>query len=100
MPSNLIVCAGARNLVEQINQRKIEGFQLTTDARPVRPRAGWLYVTVRIVGCDGAASKSPLMTGILSGGGRGVKPWCECRLYPRIDLDGGEPLDARAKGLE
>lgn len=69
-------------------------------ARPVRPRAGWHYLTVAIARDGGAPSASPLMTGILSGGGRGVKPWCECRLYPEVRTADGAPLDARGAGLE
>ncbi len=68
--------------------------------RPVRPRAGWYYLTVTLAGADGASSITPLMTGILSGGGRGVRPWCECRLYPEVRTADGATLDARAAGLE
>lgn len=71
-----------------------------TSLRPVRPRAGWYYLTVALVGADGAASLSPLMTGIMSGGGRGVRPWCECRLYPEVRTADGATLDARAARLE
>jgi hypothetical protein len=40
------------------------------------------------------------MTGIVSGGGRGVKPWIECRLYPSLSIDAKETIDARGLGLE
>ncbi len=40
------------------------------------------------------------MTGIVSGGGRGVKPWFECRFYPQVTMADGTALDARAYGLE
>lgn len=68
--------------------------------RPVRQRAGWRHVTIAIAGAGAPPSASPLMTGILSGGGRGVQPWCECRLYPEVRMADGALLDARAAGLE
>jgi hypothetical protein len=66
----------------------------------VRPRAGWFHLTVAIAGADGVASRTPIMTGIVSGGGRGVKPWFECRFYPQVAMADGATLDARNCGLE
>jgi len=40
------------------------------------------------------------MTGIVSAGGRGVKPWIECRLFPIVTNASGNSIDARALGLE
>ena len=71
-----------------------------TSADPVRPRAGWFHLTVVLTEANGAASRTPIMTGIVSGGGRGVKPWFECRLYPEVTLADGAKLDAREGGLE
>ncbi len=67
---------------------------------PVRPRAGWFHLTVALAGVNGVTSKTPLITGIVSGGGRGVKPWFECRLYPVLTMGDGGALDAREIGLE
>lgn len=71
-----------------------------TRADPVRPRAGWFHLTVALADGYGAASQTPIMTGIVSGGGRGVRPWFECRLYPEVTMADGTTLDARARGLE
>jgi len=40
------------------------------------------------------------MTGLISGGGRGVMPWFEGRIYPWLELANGERFDARKEGLE
>jgi hypothetical protein len=40
------------------------------------------------------------MTGLISGGGRGVMPWCEGRIYPWLEFANGERFDAREAGLE
>jgi hypothetical protein len=69
-------------------------------ADPVRPRAGWFHLTAALAEANGAESRTPIMTGIVSGGGRGVKPWFECRFYPQVTLADGTTLDARECGLE
>ena len=71
-----------------------------TRADPVRPRAGWFHLTVALADADGTASQTPIMTGIVSGGGRGVRPWFECRFYPEVTMAGGTTLDARECRLE
>lgn len=71
-----------------------------SDLKPVRLRAGWLYIAIRLSDAGGQSSKSPLMMGIVSGGGRGVMPWVECRIYPAVECADGTILDARACGLE
>jgi len=71
-----------------------------TSADPVRPRAGWFHLTVALADANGTASQTPIMTGIVSGGGRGVKPWFECRFYPEVTMADGATLDARECGLE
>jgi hypothetical protein len=73
---------------------------VVTSADPVRPRAGWFHLTVALADANGTASKTPIMTGIVSGGGRGVRPWFECRFYPGVTMPDGTTLDARARGLE
>ena len=69
-------------------------------AEPVRPRAGWFHLTAVLGDAKGNASQTPILTGIVSGGGRGVKPWFECRFYPEVTMADGTTLDARAHGLE
>jgi hypothetical protein len=71
-----------------------------TDLKPVRPRAGWYCLAVALRDPHGNPSQTPLMMGIVSGGGRGVMPWFECRLYPTVELANGRAFDARAAGLE
>jgi len=73
---------------------------VVSDLKPVRPRAGWLYIAIALINPGGQRSKTPLMTGIVSGGGRGVMPWFECRLNPAVEWPDGSTLDARACGLE
>lgn len=78
----------------------MRGFRLAVASiRPVRPRAGWLYLTVALRDGRGALSKSPVMTGIVSGGGRGVRPWFECRLYPTVEFV-DRVVDARGLEIE
>src|SRR5690349_21746239 len=40
------------------------------------------------------------MTGLISGGGRGVMPWCEGCILPWIELANAPRFDARKAGLE
>jgi len=88
-------------LAAKIDRHRLGRFNLAvTDARPVRPRAGWLYVTVAIADSDGEVSKGPLMTAIVSGGGRGVRQWVECRIFPQVGFADGHLVDARGVGLE
>lgn len=96
----------AQRIAAQIDGRELRGadsrsYRLTlTDQKPVRPRTGWLYIAVAIRDESGRPSKTPLMMGIVSGGGRLVMPWLECRLYPTVEMADGSTLDARAAGLE
>jgi len=97
----------ASRIAARIDGRELRGtdsriYRLAvTDQKPVRPRTGWLYIAVAIRDERGQPSKSPLMMGIVSGGGRLVMPWLECRLYPTVEMaGGGAVLDARAAGLE
>jgi hypothetical protein len=70
------------------------------DLREVRPRAGWFQFSLALRDSDGQASRTPIMAGIVSGGGRGVMPWFEGRVYPTVEFAQGEQLDARKAGLE
>ncbi len=87
-------------MAEQIDGRSAGEFTLRlASLRPLKARTGWFHFEVGVVDSRGV-SYGPLMTGIVSGGGRGVEPWFECRLHPRICVDGTGPLDARGEGLE
>jgi hypothetical protein len=91
----------AQVLAERLDGRRIGAFILKlTHLRPVKRRSGWLYLTLRLADQGGAISHGPLMSGIVSGGGRGVAPWLECRIYPQVDFASGKTVDARAEGLE
>lgn len=96
----------ARELAERIGAGELRGidgktYRLTLrDIKPVRPRIGWIYVAVAIRGAGGEPSRTPLMMGIVSGGGRRVMPWIEGRIYPSIEFADGSVLDTRAMGLE
>jgi hypothetical protein len=76
-------------------------FELViTELAEVRLRAGWLKFALTARDQDGQPARTPLMTGLISGGGRGVMPWLEGRIYPSLEFANGEPFDARAAGLE
>jgi hypothetical protein len=89
-------------MASRLDGRKTGSFTLLlAEARPIRPRAGWLYLSVVIRDKSGVRSAGPAMTGIVSAGGRGVQPWFECRLFPTVSMGPGrEPVDARECGLE
>ncbi len=87
--------------------RKIDGHRLgrfrlkVTGIRPVRPRAGWLYVDLDLADPRGETSTSHFVTAIVSGGGRGVKQWVECRIFPQVEFQvAGRIVGARKLGLE
>lgn len=91
----------AQILAERLDGRRLGAFRLKLTAlHPVKRRSGWFYLTLRLADRRGAVSRGPLMSGIVSGGGRGVAPWFECRLHPQVELASGKTLDARAEGLE
>jgi hypothetical protein len=76
-------------------------FQLViTQLREVRLRAGWLQFRLTVRDEKGRAARTLLMTGIISGGGRGVMPWFEVSINPWLELADGDRLDGRATGLE
>jgi hypothetical protein len=89
-------------MASRLDEKKIGAFTLVlAEVRPIRPRAGWLYLSVGIHDENGTRSAGPVMTGIVSAGGRGVKPWFECRLFPTVTMGAGcQPVDARESGLE
>ncbi|HEV3108960.1 MAG TPA: DUF1122 family protein [Candidatus Binataceae bacterium] len=92
-------------IVREIDGQRMGRFCLkVTGIRPVRPRAGWLYVDIDLADPQGEASISHFVTAIVSGGGRGVKQWVECRIFPQVELpvdaDDGQIVDARKLGLE
>jgi len=71
-----------------------------TDLSEVRPRTGWLRFALTIRAKDGRAAQTALMAGIISGGGRGVMPWMEVRIFPTVEFHYDEQFDAREAGLE
>jgi hypothetical protein len=88
-------------LATRIDGHRLGRFSLkVTGARPVRPRAGWLYVDIALADREGAVSRSRFVTAIVSGGGRGVKQWVECRIFPQVEFEDGHQVDARELGLE
>ena len=101
MLPNLAGASQAKLLIDRILSIQIGVFSLVVaEARPIQPRAGWLYVEIALRDRGGAISSSPIATGIVSGGGRGVKPWLECRLFPIVEFNDRSPVDARSVGLE
>lgn len=91
----------ASDLAAKINGHRLGRFSLAvTGIRPVRPRVGWLYVDVALVDPKGDASKSHFMTAVVSGGGRGVKQWVECRIFPEVEFEDGHVINAREQGFE
>src|SRR5579863_1444756 len=95
----------AKQIADQINGAEVRGSDrrayrlIVTELTPVRPRAGWYHLVVA-VDSNGETSRTSLMIGIVSGGGRGVMPWFEARIYPTLDFADRSTLDARAAGLE
>lgn len=91
----------AADLIARIDGAAMAGFRLrVASQRPIRARSGWIGVTVGL--CDGRdrPSLSPFVVGIVSGGGRGVSPWIECRILPVVEFEGDGALDIRELGLE
>jgi len=92
--------------VAALMARKIDGHRLgrfrlkISGTRPVRPRPGWLYVDIDLNDPRGQGSTSHFVTAIFSGGGRGVKPWVECRVFPQVKFPDGLIVEARELGLE
>ena len=70
------------------------------ELQEVRPRAGWLRFVPTVPDEVVSRREPPSMTGLISGGGRGVMPWCEGRIYPWLEFANGERFDAREAGLE
>ena len=91
----------AKLLIDRIDSRQIGIFSLVVaEARPIQPRAGWLHIKIALRDRSGAISSSPIATGIASGGGRGVKPWLECRLLSTVEFADRNAVNARSMGLE
>jgi hypothetical protein len=96
----------ARQIADQLASNRLltpdgRTFELVLrELQEVRPRTGWLRFALTVRDERGQPAPTPLMTGIISGGGRGVMPWLEARLYPEIELADGKRFDGRAAGLE
>lgn len=88
-------------MAREIDGHRLNGFHLkVTGVRPVRPRPGWLYVDIDLADPHGETSASHFVKGIFSGGGRGVRQWVECRIFPRVQFSGGRIVEAREIGFE
>jgi hypothetical protein len=70
------------------------------ELKPVPMRIGWLRFVLDVEGPAHGQSSTPLMTGFVSGGGRGVTPWVEGRIFPTVEFASSESFDARAAGIE
>ncbi len=91
----------ASALAAKINGHRLGRFILVvTGMRPVRPRAGWLYVDIALADPQGEVSTSRFVTAIVSGGGRGVKQWVECRIFPQVEFKDGRVINTRERGFE
>lgn len=89
-----------RALAVRFARRRIGRWRLTLDeVRPLRTRVGWFHISVGLAGEGGQRIGGPVMTAIVSGGGRGVKPWIEGRLFPEVRAD-GRRIGTRAEGIE
>ncbi|HTW87858.1 MAG TPA: hypothetical protein VMD75_07615, partial [Candidatus Binataceae bacterium] len=88
-----------RALTDRLTRCRIRRWRLTlSEVRPLRERIGWVHISVGLAGADGRRIGGPVMTAIVSGGGRGVKPWIEARLYSV--RAGGRRIETRAKSVE
>ncbi len=88
-------------MAREIDGRRLGRFHLKiTGMRPVRPRPGWLYVDIGLANAQGETSASLFVKAIFSGGGRGVKQWVECRIFPQVEFAQRRVVDARELGLE
>jgi hypothetical protein len=70
------------------------------ELKEVRPRAGWIRFALTVRDQHKVPARTSLMTGLISGGGRGVMPWCEGCIYPSLEFANGERFNAREEGLE
>jgi hypothetical protein len=87
-------------LKARLARSRIGRWRLILDeVRPLRMRVGWFYISVGLADADGRRIGGPVMTAIVSGGGRGVKPWIECRLYPEV-MAGRRRIGTRVEGIE
>jgi len=102
IPTTTADAPGAASvLATRIDGKRLRHFSLkVTGARPVRPRSGWLYVDIALADPEGTVSRSRFVSAIVSGGGRGVKQWVECRIFPQVEFDDGHLVDARELGFE
>jgi hypothetical protein len=96
----------AKQIAERLRNGRVSAkdgraFELVLiELQEVRLRAGWVRFVLTVRDENGQPVRTPLMTGLISGGGRGVMPWCEGRIYPWVEFANGERYDAREAGLE
>jgi hypothetical protein len=73
---------------------------ILSGVREIQHRGGWLRFELTLREPGSQPALTPFLGGIISGGGRGVMPWLEGRLYPSLDIANGQQFDARGAGLE
>jgi hypothetical protein len=76
------------------------GYRLRLNTQKNKTRSGWAHFAAKLIGGPNEISTTPLISGIMSLGGKGVRPWIECRIYPKVEFSDGRRLDARALGME
>ena len=92
--------SGAERLARRLDGGTARGFTfLLGSVDLLRTRTGWARIGLAVRDRTGRRSIEPVVTGIVSGGGRGVKPWVECRLSGSVEMEGGARLDAYRSGL-
>jgi hypothetical protein len=91
--------AGAA-FVAQLDGQRCGDFKLLLKTRPSRTRSGWVHFSAMLVGSENDVSSTALLTGIASVGGRGVKPWIECRIFPEVEFAEGKKVEVRERELE
>lgn len=71
-----------------------------TELKPVR-LSGWRRFTLHLQDGQGRLSQEPVVQGIYSVGGRGVKPWIDMGYRVRLAFpEGGEDVNLAADGLD
>src|SRR5579884_2385717 len=90
-----------RALEKKLARRRVGAWCLILDElRPLANRVGWFNVSIALADRRGRRVGGPAMNAILSGGGRGVKPWIEARFHPTIAIDDERLIRTSASEIE
>jgi len=90
-----------RALEKKLARCRVDAWSLILDElRPFANRVGWFHISIALADRDGRRVGGPVMTALVSGGGRGVKPWIEARFYPSIAIEGEKLIRIRTAGIE